>query len=146
MSPTDREKILAILKANRSPAFLATVDGDQPQVRPVAAIIEDDLSVWVTTFCSSRKVKQIKANPKVSLSFCQHPDGNQTAVIIGEAEIVPDMDQKKRVWDLAYFDLTNYFPEGPGAKEYCLLKITAEKIEWWDSWETGTQTYEPGRP
>lgn len=144
MSRTDKEKIVAILKANRSPAFLATVDGDQPQVRPVAAIIEDDLSVWVTTFCSSRKVKQISANPKVSLSFCQHPDGNQTAVIIGKAEIVPDMEQKKRVWDLAYFDLTNYFPEGPVAKEYCLLKITPEKIEWWDSWETGPQTYEPG--
>ena len=142
MSSSDQEKIVAIMKANPSPAFLATVDGDQPRVRPVAPVIEDDLSVWVTTFCSSRKVKQIKANPKVSLSFVKHPDGEKTATITGRCEIVPDMEQKKRIWNLAYFDLSKHFPEGPESKEYCLLKIVVEKIEWWDSWETGTQVYE----
>jgi len=145
MSAKDKEKILAILTANRCPAFMATSDGDQPRVRPVAPIIEDDLTVWVTTFCSSRKVKQIKENAKVSLSFCQHPDGNQTAIIIGEAEIVPDMEEKKRIWNLAYFDLSKHFPEGPESKEYCLLKIIVERIEWWDSWEAGTQVYEAAK-
>ena len=63
MSSSDREKIVAIMKANASFAFLATSDGDQPRVRPVSPIVEDDLSVWVTTFCSSRKVKRSRRIP-----------------------------------------------------------------------------------
>ncbi len=143
MSTSDKEKIVAIMKANASFAFLATSDGDQPRVRPVSPIVEDDLSVWVTTFCSSRKVKQIKENPKACLSFVEHPQGNKAVTVIGKCEMVPDMEEKKRIWELADFDLSKHFPEGPEAKEYCLLKVLIDKIEWWENGETGTQVYEP---
>jgi general stress protein 26 len=101
------------------------------------------MSVWVTTFASSRKVKQIKQNPRISLAFVQQPSGEKAATIIGEAQIVPDMEQKKRVWGLATFDLTQHFPKGPESEEFCLLKINIKKIEWRDSWEGGTKVYEP---
>ncbi len=57
--PSDKEKIVAIMKETCLFAFLATVDDDQPQIRPVMPIIEDDLSIWVATLANSRKVKQI---------------------------------------------------------------------------------------
>jgi general stress protein 26 len=145
MSTSDREKIAAIMRANAPFAFLATSDGEQPRVRPVSPIVEDDLSVWVTTFYSSRKVKQIKENSRVCLSFVEHPQGNKAVTVIGKCEVVPDMKEKKRIWELAYFDLGQYFPEGVESKEYCLLKVLIDKIEWWESWEAGTQVYEaPG--
>jgi general stress protein 26 len=145
MSATDKEKIVAIMKANASFAFLATSDGEQPRVRPVSPIVEDDLSVWVTTFCSSRKAKQIKENPRVCLSFVEHPQGNKAVTVIGKCEMVLDMKEKKRIWELADFDLKQYFAEGVESKEYCLLKVSVDKIEWWESWETGTQVYEPAK-
>jgi len=143
MNSSDREKIVSIMKETCMHAYLATTDGDQPMVRPVSPIVEDDMSIWVTTFASSRKVKQIKANPKISLAFVEQPQGDKAAVVIGEAQIIEDMDEKQRVWGIAGFDLSDYFSEGPEGKEYCLLKIVIRKIEWRDSLEGETNICEP---
>lgn len=124
-------------------AFLATGDGDQPRVRPVAPIVEDDMSIWVATSAKSRKVKQMKQNPKISLAFVRHPEGEKAATVIGEAEIVADMEKKKRIWGLAPYDLSQYFPNGPESEDYCVLKINVSKIEWWEDFGSGTKTYEP---
>jgi general stress protein 26 len=143
MNSSDKKIIVDIMKECCLFAFLATSDGDQPQVRPVSPIVEDDMSVWVATFGSSRKVKQINKNPKVCLSFVQHPSGEKSAIIFGEAEVVGDMVQKKRVWNLAPYDISQHFPEGPESKEYCVLKINPKRIEWWESWEEGRKIYKP---
>ncbi|MEO0114547.1 MAG: pyridoxamine 5'-phosphate oxidase family protein [candidate division WOR-3 bacterium] len=138
----DSQKIVSIMKAN-SPAYLATVDGELPQVRPVSPIIEDDMSIWITTFSTSRKVKQIKQNPKCCLAFVEPPNGDKAVFVNGEAEIISDLNIKKKVWNLAQFNLFEYFPKGPESEEYCLLKIKIRRIEWWDSWEEGRKVYEP---
>ncbi len=143
MNSPHKQKIVEIMKKTSSFASLATGDGDQPRVRPVAPIVEDDMSIWVATSAKSRKVKQIKQNPKISLAFVQHPEGQKAATVIGEAEIVADMEQKRRVWGLAPYDLSQYFPKGPESEDYCVLKIDVNKIEWWEDFESGTRTYEP---
>ena len=142
MNSSDKQKIVDIMKKTNLFAFLATGDGDQPRLRPIAPIVEDDMSIWVATSAASRKVKQIKQNPKISLAFVQHPEGEKAATVIGEAEIVADMEQKKRVWGLAPYDLLKYFPNGPESEDYCLLKINVGKIEWWEDFESGMKTYE----
>lgn len=129
------------MRENSLHAYLATCDGNQPFVRPVSPIVEDNLSIWVTTFCSSRKVKQIKSNPKICLAFVEQPSGDKAAVVFGEAKMVSDLEEKRRIWNLAVFDLSQHFPEGPESKEFCLLKIKVERIEWRDSWEGGTKIY-----
>jgi general stress protein 26 len=143
MESSKKQKMIAIMKENSLHAYLATCDGDQPVVRSVSPIVEDAASMWVTTFCSSRKVKQIQNNPKICLAFVEQPSGDKAAVVFGEAEIVPDLEEKGRIWSLATFDLSQHFPEGPGSKEFCLLKIIVGKIEWRDSWEGGTKIYKP---
>lgn len=143
MNSSDKEKITDIMKKNSLHAYLATCDGDQPRVRPVSPIVEDDMSVWVTTFCTSRKVKQIRQNHRICLAFVEQPKGEKCAILIGEAEIIPDMEEKKRVWKLANFDLSQYFSDGPESSEFCLLKIIIKKIEWRDSWTGKTKIYEP---
>jgi len=143
VNSTDREKIVAIMKENSRHAYLATCDGDQPRVRPVSPIVGDDMSLWVATYASSRKVKQIKDNPKVCMAFVAQPDGDKAAFVLATAEIIPAADEKKRVWGLAPFDLSQYFAEGPGSPEFCLLKMIINKIEWWDSWTEGPKVYEP---
>ncbi|MBI5001347.1 MAG: pyridoxamine 5'-phosphate oxidase family protein [Euryarchaeota archaeon] len=145
MNQSEKEKIVAIMKENCLLAFLATCDGDQPQVRPVSPIIEDDMSIWVTTFANSKKVKQIKQNSKISLAFVQYPSGDKTATVTGDAEIVEPVEAKKRVWNLATFNLTEHFPNGPESEEFCLLRINPKKIEWWDSWASGRKIYVPSQ-
>jgi len=71
----------------------------------------------------------------------QQPSGDKAAVVFGEAGMISDPKEKKRVWKLATFDLSQHFPKGPESEEFCLLKITAKKIEWRDSWDGGTKIY-----
>jgi len=142
MSVSDKRKIVSIMKNNSLHAYLATSDGDQPRVRPVSPIIEDDMSVWVTTYSTSRKVKQLCENPKICLAFVEQPRGDKAATVVGEAKIVRDTEEKKRVWKLASFDLYEHFPDGPESDEFCLLKIIARRIEWRDSWTAKGHIYE----
>ncbi|MGB7062220.1 MAG: pyridoxamine 5'-phosphate oxidase family protein [Candidatus Zixiibacteriota bacterium] len=143
MSTSDKESIVQIMKEASNFSFFATCDGGQPRVRPVAAMVEDDMSVWIATSAASRKVEQIKTNPRVSLAFVQQPQGEKAATIIGEAEIVEDMEQKKRVWGLASYDPSQFWPDGPETKDYCVLKINIKKVEWWEDMAVGMKTYEP---
>jgi len=143
MNSTERGKIVAMMKENSLHAYLATCDSDQPRVRPVSPIVEDNLSVWVTAFSTSRKVKQIRQNPKICLAFVEQPGGDKAAVIIGEAEIITNLEEKKRVWKLTTFDLSENFQNGPKSDEFCLLKILIDKIEWRDSWTDKVKIYEP---
>lgn len=140
---SEKQKIVAIMKENSLHAYLATCDGDQPIVRPVSPIVEDDMSIWVTTFCTSRKVKQIQHNPKICLAFVEQPRGDKATVVIGEAQIILDLQKKKRVWKLATFNLSQHFPKGPETEEFCLLKIVVKKVEWRASWKGGTKIYKP---
>jgi len=143
MDLSDEQKIVSIMKENCLHAYLATSDGDQPRVRPVSPIIEDDMSVWVTTYGTSRKVKQIRENPKICLAFVEQPDGDKVATVIGEARVIPDTEEKERVWKLATFDLSQHFPNGPKSDEFCLLQMVIKRIEWRDSWTGNMRIYEP---
>jgi len=145
MNPPEEQKIVSIMKENSLHAYLATCDGDQPRVRPVSPIVEDDMSIWVTTGGTSRKVKQLRENPKICLAFVEQPNGDKAAIVIGEAQIIPDIGEKKRVWKLANFDLYEYFPNGPDSDDFCLLKIVIKRIEWRDSWVAGAKIYEPAQ-
>ena len=58
MSASDKEKIVSIMRENSRHAYFATCNRDQPFVRPVSPIVEDDMSIWVTTFYTSRKVNK----------------------------------------------------------------------------------------
>ena len=145
MDIPDEQKILAIMRECCLHAYLATSDGDQPRVRPVSPIVEDDMSVWVTTFSASRKVKQIRQNPRICLAFVSQPDGDKAATVIGEGHMITDADEKRRVWKLATFDLFDHFSQGPDSDEFGLLLITIERIEWRDSWTAKTRIYEPAR-
>ena len=143
MNLSEEQKIVSIMKDNFLHASLATCDGDQPRVRTVSPIVEDDMSMWVTTRSTSRKVKQLRENPKICLAFVEPPDGDKAAIVIGEARIIPDIEKKKRVWKLAPFDLYEHFPNGPDSDDFCLLKIVIKRIEWSDSRIAGAKIYEP---
>jgi len=133
MDLSDEQKIVSIMKDNYLYANLATCDGDQPRVRIVSPVVEDDMSIWVTTRSTSRKINQLRENPKICLPFVEPPEGDKSATVIGEAQIIPDLEKRRRTWKLAPFDLYEHFPDGPDSDDFCLLKIIPKKIEWRDS-------------
>lgn len=146
MNLSDKQKIVSIMKGNYLYANLATCDGDQPRVRTVSPVVEDDMSIWVTTRSTSRKVKQLRQNPKICLAFVEPPGGDKAVTVIGEALIISDIQKKRRVWKLAPFDLYEYWPNGPDSDDFCLLKIVIKRIEWRDSGIGAAKIYEPAQP
>ena len=111
---------------------LATVTEDnKPWVRYVVPTgIDDDLTIWVATFTSSRKVAQIRVNPEVHLTMGMGepaPEGSYLQVQ-AEADIVVDQEKKNRNW---HDQLRTYF-SGPEDPEYVLLKLTPYRIEYND--------------
>lgn len=142
MDLSDEQKIVSVMKDNYLYANLATCDGDQPRVRIVSPVVEDDMSIWVTTRSTSRKVKQLGENPKICLAFVEPPEGEKSVTVIGEAQIIPDLEKRRRVWKLAPFDLYEHFPNGPDSDDFCLLKIIPKRIEWRDSGTDKLNIYE----
>jgi general stress protein 26 len=145
MSASDEQKIVSIMRGNYLYANLATCDGDQPRVRIVSPVVEDDMSIWVTTRSTSRKIRQLRENPKICLAFVEPPEGDKSVTVIGEAQIIADSDKRRRVWKLAPFDLYEHFPGGPDSDDFCLLKIMANRIEWREVGTGALKIYEPTR-
>ena len=143
MGTSDEQKIVSIMRDNYLHANLATCDGDQPRVRTVSPVVEDDMSIWVTTRSTSRKVKQLRENPKICLAFVEPPEGDKSVTVIGEASIVPDLEKRRRIWKLAPFDLYEHFPDGPDSDDFCLLKIMANRIEWREVGTGALKIHEP---
>jgi len=110
MSLSDKQKIVSIMKANFLHTSLATCDGDQPRVRIVSPIVEDDMTMWVTTRSTSRKVKQLRENPKICLACVEPPDGDKAATVIGEAQIISDIEKKKQSMELGAIRFIRIFP------------------------------------
>ena len=70
---------------------LATVEGDQPKVRPVM-LMHFDKKLYVATGTESNKVNQIRGNPK--MEFCLRlPEGENVGYVraAGTAEIVDNL-------------------------------------------------------
>src|SRR4051812_25473781 len=84
------------MKAARFP-FLATIDGDQPRLRPVSPVRTEKFTVYVANLRGYHKTLEIEANPRVELGYLdEHHDQVR---ITGEAEVVDDHGLLREIWD-----------------------------------------------
>src|SRR5665213_3934411 len=58
----------AVIAADRFPQ-LATLDGDQPRVRPVSPVRTEGFTVYVASLRAYHKTGEIAANPKVEICY-----------------------------------------------------------------------------
>jgi general stress protein 26 len=87
---------LAVVQADRFP-HLATIDGDQPRLRPVSPVRTDRFTVYVANLRGYHKTAEIAANPKVEL--CYLDDHHDQVRITGVAEVVADAALLQEIWD-----------------------------------------------
>jgi general stress protein 26 len=85
-----------VLKADRFPV-LATLDGDQPRVRPVSPVRTDAFTVFVANLRFYHKTGEIAANPKVEL--CYMDDGHNQVRVTGVAEVVTERAVLEEIWN-----------------------------------------------
>ena len=88
----------AVIRDAKFP-MLATIDGDQPRLRPVSPVRvdEDTFTIYVANLRSYHKTAEIAANPKVELCYL---DANHDQVrITGVAEILGDRPLLEAIWE-----------------------------------------------
>ena len=87
---------LAVIRADRFP-HLATIDGDQPRLRPVSPVRTDGFTVYVANLRGYHKTAEIEANPKVEL--CYLDDRHDQVRLTGVAEVVTERGLLQEIWD-----------------------------------------------
>lgn len=85
----------AVVKADRFP-YLATIDGDQPRLRPVSPVRTDGFTVYVANLRAYHKTEEIAANPRVEL--CYLDDGHNQVRLTGTAEVVTQRPLLEEIW------------------------------------------------
>jgi general stress protein 26 len=91
-----RSRACEIVMSDRAP-LLATIDGDQPRLRPVSPVKTDGFTIYVANLRRYHKTQEIAANPKVEICYL---DANHDQVrITGIAEIVTDCPVLQDIWD-----------------------------------------------
>ncbi|MBR3840434.1 MAG: pyridoxamine 5'-phosphate oxidase family protein [Erysipelotrichales bacterium] len=98
--------------------YLATVEGDQPRVRPFGTVDVFEGKLYIQTGKSKPVAEQMKANPKVEL--CGMVDGKWIR-LSGEAVLDERIEAQKHMLE-AYPSLQKMYKAGDGNTEVYYLK------------------------
>ena len=117
------KRVLDFLK-NAEVYYLATVEGDQPRVRPFGTVNEFEGKLYIQTGKVKPTSKQLAANSKAEL--CAFKDG---AWIRVACELVEDdrFEAKKSMLD-AYPNLRGMYSEDDGNTQVFYMKNVAATI------------------
>jgi general stress protein 26 len=106
---------------------MVTIGEDgQPQARIMDAFAPDaDMTVWIATNSLSRKVAQIRKDPRVTLLYF-NPNAMAYVTVIGRAVLVTDAAEKARRWK---DDWATLYKDKNRGDDYLLVKITPTRLE-----------------
>jgi general stress protein 26 len=112
---------------NAEYCFLITMDaGGQPQARLMQPFAPaGDFTIWMGTHPRTRKVEQIRANPKVTVAY-QDAKAPGYVTLIGTAKVVDSLEARKAHWR---DDWGDFFPGGPAGSNYALIEFKPQRIE-----------------
>jgi general stress protein 26 len=84
---------------------------------------EEDMAVWIATSTLTRKVQQIRHDPRVTLYYANHAQATGYVAITGKAVLVDDraemIKRKRAYWDQAF----------PEFKNLVLIKVLPEHMD-----------------
>ena len=119
----------AVVAADRFP-HLATIDGDQPRLRPVSPVKTDGFCVYVANLRSYHKTVEIEANPKVELCYLD-AEHNQVR-ITGQADVLEDRAVLQQIWEENPL-LRNYLGEIDNP-QLIVYVIQPERVRYMQEW------------
>ena len=133
-----RELALAVVAADRFPQ-LASIDGDQPRLRPVSPVRTDDFTVYVANLKSYHKTIEIAANPKVELCYL-NAEHDQVR-ITGVGEIVEDRSTLQEIWESNPL-LRNYLGSIDNP-ELLVYRVCPKRVRFMREWALEYHEVEP---
>ena len=90
------DRAQAVMRNARFPQ-LATMDADQPRVRPVSPVRTDQFTVYVANLRGYRKTGEIATNAKVEL--CYLDEHHDQVRLTGLARVLTERPLLQEIWD-----------------------------------------------
>ena len=109
---------------------LATIDGDQPRLRPVSPVKTDGFTVYVANLRSYHKTAEIAANPRVEL--CYVDAGHNQVRITGVAEVVTERAVLEEIW--ADNSLLRQYLGSLDNPELIVYRIRPNRVRYMQEW------------
>lgn len=119
----------AVIAADRFPR-LATVDGEQPRVRPVSPVKTDGFVVYVANLRRYHKTIELERNPRCELCYLS-PDHDQVR-ITGLAEPVTDRALLDEIWRKN--PLLRAYLGTPDNPELVVYRIRPTRVRFMREW------------
>ncbi len=115
---------LEIMEQARYCALITLDESGRPHVRTMDPFVPgDDMVVWFGTHRRSRKVEQIRNDPRVAIHYLA-PGGAGYVTIMGTARIVDDPTEKARRWKDEWEQLYS-----DSEADYVTIAVTPETLE-----------------
>ena len=124
-----RALALGVIQRARFPQ-LATVDSDQPRVRPVSPGKVEGFTVYVANLRRYGKTREIAANPKVELNYLD--DRHDQVRITGCAEVVTDPDLLSSIWNSN--PLLRKYLGSPDNPDLVIYRIRPVRVRFMREW------------
>ncbi len=118
-----------VIQADRFP-LLATIDGDQPRLRPVSPVRTDGFVVFVANLRAYHKTVEIAANPKVEL--CYLDDHHDQVRITGVAQIETDRAVIQQIWEAN--PLLRQYLRSIDNPDFLLYRIEPKQVRFMREW------------
>jgi general stress protein 26 len=110
--------------------MMTTMDGGQLHCRPMSTqAAEFDAEIWFFTRDDSHKISEIEKDNRVCLGYA-NPDDSTYVSVSGRAEMSKDRAKMEELWNPI---LKAWFPDGLEDPNICLMKVTVEQAEYWES-------------
>lgn len=119
----------AVIAEDRFPC-LATIDGDQPRLRPVSPVRTDEFTVYVANLRQYHKTAEIEVNPKVEL--CYMDTGHNQVRLTGIAEVVTDRELLQEIWDEN--PLLRQYLQTIDNPQFILYRIVPKHVRYMREW------------
>lgn len=132
MQDTRQESIEKLKKLTEGIDFcmMTTINGGQLRSRPMSTQEMDESGdLWFFTSDQTHKVDEIEKDNRVNLAYSK-PDDNTYVSIAGSGAISKDRAKIEELWNPI---LKAWFPKGLDDPTLCLMKVTVEEAEYWDS-------------
>lgn len=120
---------VATMKAAKFP-MLATLDGDQPRLRPVSPVRTEGFTVFVANLRRYGKTAEIAANPKVEL--CYTDDEHNQVRITAVAEVLEDAELLAEIW--AGNPLLRAYLRTPDNPELIIYHLKPNRVRYMREW------------
>jgi general stress protein 26 len=130
---TDFDKLDKLIRGIKF-AMMTTIDGTGAlQSRPMTTQKQPegrafDGTLWFFSSGRTSPVQEIAHDTRVNLAYAS-ADDSRFVSIAGTATISRDREMMKQLWSDIY---KAWFPQGLDDPDICLLKVTAERAEYWE--------------